>query len=145
VDYTGCFTLRCIFNCALLHGRRTTLLSACDHQMLTFCKYTDHVYVLSLHAKLSARYLSSTHLAAHIPWLCECVLDKALCAAETEVPPWSSGTVNFVVYRVATNHEYAFRYCNIAGVGNFTRITHFTDKIMPSFPMLCMVFWCPVN
>ena len=139
MNYTGCFTLHRIFNCALLIQRQTTLRSACDHQVLTFCQYTDHVYVRTLHAKLSARDLSSTQLSAHIPLLCQCVLYKALCAADTEVPPWNSGTVNFMVYRIATNLEYAFRYCNIAGVDNFTRITHFTDNLCRAFPCYA---WC---
>jgi len=106
-------------------------------------RYTNHVYVLSLLAKLSARDLPSTHLAAHNPWLIQCVLDLALCAADTEVPPWNSGTVNIMVYRIDTSHEYAVRYCNISGVDNFTWITHRTDKLWWAFP--CYVWYSDVS
>ena len=136
------------FICAVHLGRRITLLSACDHLAPTFCRYTDHVNVLSFHAKLSERDLSSTQLTAHIPRLCYCVLDRDFCAAETKVTPLNSGTVIFMEYRIVTNHDYAFRYCDIVRscrCGQLYRNCTFCWRIMPIFPVLCVIYWCLVK
>jgi hypothetical protein len=79
------------------------LLTAGMRTMFTFSPFTLN----SPHAICPVRIsLRTSHD-------CQCVLDKAFCVAETEVPPWNSGTVICIVYRIATNHEHEFTYCSI--------------------------------